>query len=567
MSKIKFENFVFSIVMLLISFLVIYPVSMMVAGTFFTDSGDLTLHYWQSVWTKPILIDATINTLLVTTTSAVIAVVFGVALSFIVSRTDTPMRKYFELVSVVPFITPPIIAGFAWTFLAEKNVGLLNLMLEYLGLPFRFNAMSLCGVIFVTTLYLIPLVFLITNGSMRTINPELEEAAFTAGASRIETFLRITIPLMLPSITSAALLAFMYSNVVFGIHATLGLPVNLWFLTTAIYQSLSVVPIEWNQAAIIAFILMIFGAGATYLQIRLLGKKGYATLTGKGFRPSIISLGRWRWVAWGGCIFYLFVVAILPYLILFLRSVKPYTFQANMKIVDLLTGWQFDKYFAIITGEVGSAIRNGILNSFILALAAATVIIILTSISAYIITKTKVRGRQALNFLCMIPLALPGIVLGVAILWGYTREFLMLYGTIWILLVAYIVKDLPLGLRSIHASFLQVHPELGESARTCGASWFEQFTKITIPLVKPGLVIGFVLVFASIMREIGASILLYSYGNEIVAYTLFNLWENGEFQTLSSFIMITTFVTIAVVWMILKTSGMKFIDVMRSEST
>lgn len=564
MRDIHAENYVFSLVMLIIAFLVIYPIGMMIAGTFFVEGGDLTLKYWQEVWTKPILFEAIKNTLVATSSATAIAVVLGVVLSFIVSRTDTPMRRHFELISILPFITPPIIAGFAWTFLAEKKTGLLNILLDYLGLPFRFNVMSLIGVIFVTTLYVIPLVFLIINSVMRTLNPELEEAATVAGAGMVKTFFRITLPILAPGITSAALLAFMYSNIVFGIHATLGMPVNIWFLTTIIYQSLSVVPIEWNQAAIVAFILMLFGAAATYLQIRFLGRRGYTTLTGKGFRPKIISLGRWRWATWGGCVLYVFMVAILPYLILFLRSIKPYTFQPGLTVAGLLTGWEFDKYLIIFSGEVG-VIRSAILNSFFLALGAATAIITLTSISAYILSKTKVWGRQALNFLCMIPLALPGIVLGVAILWGYTREFLMLYGTIWVLLVAYVTKDLPLGLRSIHASFLQVHPELEESARVCGSSWFKQFIKITLPLVKPGFVIGFVLVFASIMREIGASILLYSYGNEIVAYILFNLWENGEFQTLSSFILVTTALTMTAVWIMLKASGMKFIDLTRSE--
>jgi iron(III) transport system permease protein len=165
----------------------------------------------------------------------------------------------------------------------------------------------------------------------------------------------------------------------------------------------------------------------------------------------------------------------------------------------------------------------------------------------------------------MVPIALPGVVLGVAVLWGYSRPYLMLYGTLWILLVAYDTKDLPLGLKSAHSSFLQVHPELEESSRVCGASWWRQLRTITLPLVKPGLVIGFVLTFASILREVGASILLYSQGTEVVAYVLFNLWENGELQALSAFIIVTTILTLLVTVVLLRLGRLRFGDLTDAE--
>ncbi len=564
MRGIRGETYVFAGVVLAISFLVVYPVGTMLGGTFLTEDGQPTLAHWYKVWSTPVLWEGLRNTLIVTISAAALGTVFGLGLAFIVARTDTPMRNYFEYISILPFITPPIIAGLAWQILADGQSGVLNIIFEALGLPFRVDVMSLSGVIFVSTLFLIPFVFLITNGVLRSINPELEEASLVSGAGNFTTFIRITLLLLMPAITSAALLAFMYSNILFGIHATLGMPVNIWFLTTLIYQSLNVFPIEWNQAAILAFFLMVFGAGATYLQIRILGKGGYATITGKGFRSKIIPLGRWRWVTFGICIAYVFVVAILPYLILFLRSMKPYMFQPGMTFLDAFTGWQFDKYYSILLGDDNVA-RRAIVNSFLLAVVAATAVMILTGVAAYILTKTKIWGRQALNFLCMVPLALPGIVLGVAILWGYTRPEVMLYGTIWILLVAYVTKDLPIGLRSTHASFLQVHPELEETARVCGAGWLRQIFTVTLPLVKPAVAIGFVLVFSDILREVGASILLYSHGNEVVAYMLFNLWEDGQYQLMSSFIMITTLITLGMVALILRLSGQRFVHLTRAE--
>ena len=564
MPTLRFETYVFAAVALVIGFLVVYPVGMMLGGTFLTEQGEFTLVHWRKIWDTPVLLEGLRNTLFVTLSSTALGVLFGLGLAIIVSRTDTPMRGYFEFISILPFVTPPIIAGLAWQILADGQSGVLNMIFDALNIPVRVNVMSISGVIFVTTLFLIPFVFLITNGILRSINPELEEASSVCGAGRFTTFLRITVPLLMPGITSAALLAFMYSNIVFGIHATLGMPVNIWFLTTLIYQSLNVYPIDWNQAAILAFFLMVFGAAATYLQIRILGRASYATITGKGFRSKIVSLGGWRWVTWGLCVTYIFVVAILPYMILFLRSMSPYMFQPGITFLDIFSNWQFDKYYTILLGE-DNVSRRSIRNSFLLALAAATTVMVLTGVAAYILTKTKTWGKQVLNFLCMIPLALPGIVLGVAILWGYTRPEIMLYGTIWILLVAYVTKDLPLGLRSTHASFLQVHPELEEAARVCGAGWIRQLFNVTIPLVRPGLAIGFVLVFADILREVGASILLYSHGNEVVAYVLFNMWEDGRYQLLSAFIIITTFITLAVVAVILWLSRLRFVHLTRAD--
>jgi iron(III) transport system permease protein len=567
MHRAPLERVVFYGVAAIIGFLVVYPVGMMIGGTFLSKSGSFTLEHWSDLKGLVLLWEVLKNTLIVTTSATMIAIVIGVFLAFLVSRTDIPMSQSFEFISIVPFITPPIIAGLAWQLLAEKQSGLLNIMLGAMGIDWRFDVMTIVGVTLVSALYLIPFVFLITSGVMRSINPDLEEASVVTGAGKITTFIRITMPLLMPGLTSAALLAFMYSNILFGIHATLGMPKNIWFLTTAIYQSLSVVPTEINRAAILSCILMVFGMLATYMQIRILaGEQGYETLTGKGFRAKLIPLGRWRWVAWGICTFYVFVVIILPYLVLFLRSMKPFMFVPGMSWADAFTGWQFDKYMLVLTGEDPLLVAS-IWHSFILAFSGGVIALMLTSVAAYVITKTDIWGRETLNFLCMVPFTLPGIVLGVAILWGYTQPAVMLYGTIWILLVAYVTKDLPLGLKSMHSSFLQVHSELEESSRVCGASWRQQFTSITLPLVKPGIVIGFVLTFASILREVGASILLYSQGNEVIAYVLWNLWENGENQTLTAFIMLTTLLTLVVVVVILKVGRLKFVELTRTEVT
>jgi iron(III) transport system permease protein len=564
MKRFGIEAAVYAGLWSVIAFLVLYPLGMLLAGTIQGDSG-VTLQHWRDTLALPILGEIIFNSVLVSVLATLAALVLGLLLAFLVGRTDMPMRSAFEYISIVPFLTPPIIAGMAWQQLAERQSGIFNVLLQSAGVSWRFDVMSLAGVIFVSTLYLVPFVFLMTVSALRSINPELEEASLTMGASRTRTFLRVTMPLLLPSLSSAALLSFMYSNVLFGIHATLGMPVNLWFLTTAVYQSMSIVPAQIHRAAILACLLMVIAVVATYLQARALGgDAGYQTIHGKGLRGKTIALGHWRWIAWLICAAYIIVVSVLPYLVLFLRSLKPFMFQPGMTWADLLTGWEFRRYAAILQLRDDTVTRS-MWNSLVLAIAASALGTALTGLAAYFLTRSKLAGRTALHLLCMVPIALPGVVLGVAVLWGYSQPYLMLYGTLWILLVAYVTKDLPLGLKSAHSSFLQVHPELEESSRVCGAGWLRQLRTITLPLVKPGLVIGFVLTFASILREVGASILLYSQGTEVVAYVLFNLWENGELQALSAFIIVTTILTLLVTIALLRLGRLRFADLTGAE--
>ena len=361
MRRAPLEWAVFYGVAAIIGFLVVYPIGMMIGGTFVSDTGSLTLEHWSNVKGLALLWEVLRNTLIVTISATLIALVIGLFLAFLVARTDLPMSSLFEFISIVPFITPPIIAGLAWQLLAEKQSGVLNIILDGLGIGWRLDVMTLVGVTLVSALYLIPFVFLITSGVLRSINPDLEEASVVTGAGKFRTFLYITLPLLKPGLSSAALLAFMYSNILFGIHATLGMPKNIWFLTTSIYQSLSVIPAETNRAAILACILMVFGMLATYMQIRILaGEQSYETLTGKGFRTKLINLGPWRWVAWSICMLYVFVVIVLPYLVLFLRSMKPFMFVPGMTWADAFTGWEFDKYMLVLSGEDPLMVRLGL---------------------------------------------------------------------------------------------------------------------------------------------------------------------------------------------------------------
>lgn len=553
------ETFTFLGVSGLVAFLVLWPLLWLFAGTIFNDAGELNFEHWREAVKTPFLWEAIWNTVYVSVVGSVLAVVIGIPLALIVARTDTPGARYFEFISLLPFITPPIVSGIAWIILADREGGLINIMLGAMGLDLRLNIFSTGGLIFTTLLYMIPFVFFLTVGVMRQINPELEEASIVSGVSRYRTFTRITIPLLLPGITSGVLLAFMYSNNLFGIHAVIGMPANIWLLTTAIYNSLSIVPVNFHRAAILSLILLGMAAVTMWAQSRVLGTRSYVTISGKGFRAQELKLGNWRWLTFSLCSLYVFLVAILPYLVIFLRSVKTFSFQPGMTWLDVFSGWEFSEYWKALFVDAPS--QRAIINSLGLSLVAGVATMALTGVTAYITTKTKLHGRSALAFTCMIPLTMPGVVLGVAAIFGYSTYPFALYGTIWILLLAYIMKDLPLGLKAAESSFLQIDKELEDAAQICGSSWVRRFATIVLPLVKPGMMVGFIMIFASMVREVGASILLFSQGNEVFAYMIFNTWEEGRWQAMTSFIMINSIIVLVCVAVLLRVMRLTFADV------
>jgi iron(III) transport system permease protein len=541
----------------LAGFLVLWPLFWLFASTLSSSAEGLTFNHWRGALASPQILRAAWNTVLVSCIGTAIAVATGIPLAYLVARTDLPGARFFELVALAPFITPPIVSGIAWTILADREGGLLNLLLAGWTAQ-RLNVLSFGGLVFVSSLYMVPFVFFIVVGAMRHINAELEEASQVCGASRTETFFRVTLPLLVPSISSGALLAFMYSNNLFGIHAVIGMPAKEPMLTTAIYSSMSVMPVDFGRAAIQSLILVVLAAVAIGAQRMLTRRRSFTTLGGKGFRASKLKLGRWRWAAFAVFAAYVFVVVLLPYLVLALRSLSVYTFQPGTGPLDWLSTWDLTEYWNALA--VNASSQRAIWNSFWLSSVAGAFTVALTAVAAYVVRRSTHPARHVLSFICMVPLALPGVVLGAACIFGYTAGPFALYGTMWILLLAYVMKDLPLAYQTADSAYAQVDPELEDSARVCGAGWMRRFATILLPLVKPGLVIGYVLVFASMMREVGASILLFSPGNEVFAFTIFNAWEEGRWQAMTSFILINTAIVLLGVFFLLRLNRLQFAE-------
>lgn len=531
-----------------IAVLVCYPLAWLVVGSFQTGGpgGPFSVTAYRQVFSALNFREIVWNTIWLGVGSVVLSLCFGLPLAWIVGRTDTPFKGFINLVALVPFITPPIVGAIAWSYLGGPNAGFLNVWWEMLtgsGKPL-FNIFSLGGLIWAMALYVTPYVFLITSAALKTMDPALEHAAVIAGASPLQTAVRITLPLVTPAILGASVLAFVQSLEIFAIPAALGIPGNVYVFTTQIWRTMIGVPPRFDRAAALAMILVAVSALVLFCQRRFLaGGREYTTVAGRAARPCVIALGRWRYVALAYAGLYLLMSAGLPYLVL--------AYGAVVKRRGLPPTWS-NLTLANLTGVFAGSplVARSIGNSLLLSVLAATAGMALAMVAAYIVVKTRSRWRGLLDLITFLPIAVPGTVIAVGMVWAYLRPPFSLYGTLWILAIAYVTRYLPLGARTVTAALVQIHQDLERSAEITGARWITMFRKILIPLVLPSLGAGWILMFVSSMRELSSSIILYSSGHETIAVALFLLWDDGHFELVSVLSLILAVISLASVLLV-----------------
>jgi iron(III) transport system permease protein len=373
------------------------------------------------------------------------------------------------------------------------------------------------------------------------MDASFEDASFIAGASLFRTIRRVIIPLSLPALLSAGILVFVNAIEDFAIPGILGAPGGIFTITTYIYyHAISYLPPRYGVAAVLATLIMVLTAVAFLIQARVLaGERSFTTVGGRGRRPRRLRLGRWRYVTLLYAFLYFFFTVGLPYLVLiygaFIKTWGLMPTFANLTWVNVVG-----------TFEASPVVVRALGNSLILALGGATVASLLTAVMGYVIVKSKARMLAgAMDFLSTIPLTMSGPVIAVALLWAYIQPPFMLYGTLWILGIAYVTRYLPYGVRTVTASLRQVSDELENAAAICGASRFAGFRDVLFPLVRPGILAGWMLMFISMMRELSASIFLFTPGTETTAVALFNLWEEGIFSYVS--VLALLFVAISII--------------------
>ena len=512
-----------------LAFLALYPTAMLFYGSFTTaplgEPGEATLANYVTAYTDPETYRLLLDSFVFATGSSLLSLLFACALAWITVRTNAPFRGIFELTAIVPNIFPPLLIAIAWTLLASPTVGMLNAVLMALfGLSRGpLNIYSMPGLIFVEGLILTPLGFLIIAAAMRGMDPSLEESARMAGSSQFRIMRRITFPLMRPAILAAGTLNFVRALESFDPPAIIALPARIEVFTTKIYrEALAAYPPDYNLAATYGVSLLAIALAFVALYRRFTSRvETFATVTGKGYRPNLIDLGRWRIAASAAAAAILTLMVLLPVTMLFLTSLMPYYHVPTLESARLAT---LKHYVYIFENE---RVFRALGNSLFLAVAGATIAMALAALTAYITVKTKVRGRGLLDGLTFLPWAFPSTALAIGLLWGYVRLPLPVYGTIGILLIAYVTRFLPYGLRAVSSTIVQIHKELEEASRACGGGLWTTLRRILLPLMRPGLIAGWILLATIFMREFSLSLFLYTPSSEPVGPLLYFLWLDG----------------------------------------
>ncbi len=522
-------HLVFIGVAAIIGFLALYPSFFLLYGSF-TDAplgvpGHFTLQNYVQAYSDPTAYPLILTSFIFGIGAAGLSVILALTLAWITIRTNAPYRRLFELIAIVPNILPPLLIAISWVLLLNPSNGLINgILVRLLGLEKGpFNIYSLPGLIFVEGLILTPLAFLIISAALKGMDPSLEESAKTLGSSEMGVAARITFPLMRPAILAAGTLNFVRAVESFDTPAIIALPARLEVFTTKIWrEALGSFPTNHNLAATYGVGILVIALLFVYLYRRFTSKvESFSTVTGKGFRPHEIDLGRWRYLASGTALLLLTLMVILPILVLLLVSVLPYYHVPTWQTWSNLTLSHFR--FVVENPRVWRAFRN----SIFLAIGGATICMTLAALTAYITIRTKIAARGLLEGLVFIPWAFPGTALALGLLWAYVDFPIPIYGTIWIIMIAYITRFLPYGLRAVSSTIIQIHKELEEASTACGAGFFATFRRILVPMMRPGIMAGWIILATTFMREFSATLFLYSPGSEALGPLLYFLYLDG----------------------------------------
>jgi iron(III) transport system permease protein len=522
-------NLVFIGVAAVIAFLALYPSFFLLYGSL-TDAplgvpGHFTLQNYIQAYSDPTAYPLILTSFIFGIGASGLSIILALTLAWITIRTNAPYRRLFELIAIVPNILPPLLIAISWVLLLNPSNGLINgILVRLLGIEKGpFNIYSLPGLIFVEGLILTPLAFLIISAALKGMDPSLEESAKTLGSSEMGVAARITFPLMRPAILAAGTLNFVRAVESFDTPAIIALPARLEVFTTKIWrEALGSFPTNHNLAAAYGVGILVIALVFVYLYRRFTSQvESFSTVTGKGFRPHEIDLGRWRYLASGIALLLLTLMVILPILVLLLVSVLPYYHVPTWETWKNLTLSNFR--FLLENQRVWRAFRN----SIFLAIGGATICMTLASLTAYITIRTKIAARGLLEGLVFIPWAFPGTALALGLLWAYVDFPIPIYGTIWIIMIAYITRFLPYGLRAVSSTIIQIHKELEEASTACGAGFFATFRRILVPMMRPGIMAGWIILATTFMREFSATLFLYSPGSEALGPLLYFLYLDG----------------------------------------
>jgi iron(III) transport system permease protein len=531
--------------------LILLPLSWLVYYSLHDRAGGFTLANFAQLVTDPTFLDPLITTLILATSSAVICCVVAAPMGWLVARTDMPLRRTVRALVMASFVTPPFLGAIAWELLAAPNSGLLNQAFravtgaeqdEYL-----FNIYSLPGLIFVIACYTFPYVFVLVANALDRIPGDLEDASSILGGSAWTTARRVTVPLAMPAVLAGALIAFLQAMTLFGSPAILALPAGFHTMTTKIW-SLFQYPPKAELAAAASLPLLVLTILLLRAENFVLGRRGYSVVGGRQGNPRLVALGRWKWVALGVTFIVLLNPVFLPYGALLNAAFSPVASQ----FVSLGTLTLHNVEFVFF--EL-SATRLAFENTLILCTAAATIGTVMAVVIAYMTARKAIAWHKALGFLATAPVAVPGIVLGVGLFLSYTRPPFVLYGTLWILLIAFVTIALPSAYQQLYSAFRVVNPDLEEASRILGATRLGTLARITAPLLRTSVIATWCFIFVGVIRELSAAIMLFTSQTKVISVLIFDLNESGDLGAIAVLGLIMLIVTFTVVVLINRIPG------------
>jgi iron(III) transport system permease protein len=523
--------------------LIVLPMSWLVYYGFIDKNGAFTLSNFAALVSDSTLLDPFVTTFILATSTSLICCAVAAPMGWFVARTDMPFRRTVRTLVTASFVTPPFLGAIAWELLAAPNSGLLNKAYRSLtgAEPddVLFNIYTFPGLIFVIACYTFPYVFVLVANALDRTPGELEDASSVLGGGAWTTARRITIPLALPAILAGALVAFLQAMTLFGSPAILAIPAGYHTMTTKIW-SLFQYPPKPELAAAASLPLLILTVMLLRAEHMILGRRSYAVLGGKNSAPRLIQLGRWRYAALALCFIVLLNPVFLPYGALLNASFSKVASQFVSFNNFTLHNIEF------VFTEL-SATKLALYNTFVLGISTATIGTVIAVVISYLTTREAVTGHRALAFLATAPVAIPGIVLGVGLFLSYTRPPFVLYGTLWILLLAFLTLSMPAAYQQMQSAFKAIHPELEDASRILGATRLRALWQITAPLLRTSVIATWCFVFVGTIRELSAAVMLFTSETKVVSVLIFDLNESGDLAAISVLGLIMLIVTSGIV--------------------
>ena len=549
-------------VLIILAYLVLIPLILLILSGFketgFLFDPGFTLEHFIRIYTDRQTWELIQYTLIFATGSTSISLGLGILFAWLTERTNLPLRSVVRVALVLPIAIPGVLLAMGWVLLASPRIGMMNhYLMEILDLKSPpFNIFSLPGMIFAQGLSLTPTAFLIVSPSFKRMDPLLEEAASIAGANLLKTLRYVVFPLLLPGIFAAAAYVFLVTLVVFDIPGTLGIPARIFVFSSEIYWSARPtmgLP-EYGRIGALSTVFLFTTLVLAFFYNHMTRRAGqFTTVTGKGYRPKLIDLGKWKYLWLAAILLYLTLALVLPFLSLLWTSLIPYFQPFSVEKLRLIS-------FASYSSTLGfPKVRLALTNTLVVVAVSSTVVAVFSTLISWLIAHSESYTRRALDFLSFLPMSIPHLMLGLALIYVYlTVPFLPVYGTVWILVIAFVTTYLAFGTRTTNAAMFQLHKELEEAAQVSGASRLRTFRSIVIPLILPALLNVFIWVAAHSMRELSAALMLRTSRSVVISTVIWGFWaEDSEMNRAAALgvIMIVILLILTVIGFFVVESG------------